>query len=105
MPKPKTNIPAFAIALASIPKRVRQAFGAGLHGRNPTKLIESAEDPTKFVGRLTKKGKGKYTFEAFDKPYSERSSKDAKIIAEGRVTTPLRGIGLARQFSEAHKAS
>lgn len=99
----QTNIPAFATTMAGLPKRLRKGLHAEQHGRENVMLITHADDTTKFVGRLTKRDNGRYSFEAFDASYTEEDIDNAKVITEGRTTTPLRGISLARQFNAAHK--
>lgn len=98
-----TNIPAFATTLADLPKRLRKGLNAEQHGRDNTMLIHHADDQTKIIGRLTKKANGRYSFEVFDGAYAVEEIDQAKVITDGRTTTPLRAISLARQFAAAHK--
>lgn len=99
-----TNLPEFAQTMAAIPKRLRKGIGAAQHGRENEMLIHTEDDTTKFIGRLTKNGRGKFTFETFEGEHTEESAKTAKVVTEGRVRTPLRGITLVRQFHKANQA-
>lgn len=93
-----TNLPEFAQAMAAIPKRLRNGIDKAQHGRTNAMLIHSEDDPTVFIGRLTKKARGKYIFEVFEGDHSAETATTAKVVHSARVSSPLRGITLARQY-------